>query len=85
MNTPIQGSAADIIKRAMVNAHARLAKEGLRARLLLQVHDELVLEAPADEAEAAAALVAEEMSESVQFTVPLKVDVAVGKSWMDAK
>lgn len=85
MNTPIQGSAADIIKRAMVNAHARLAREGLRARLLLQVHDELVLEAPADEAEAAAALVAEEMSESVQLTVPLKVDVAVGKSWMDAK
>jgi len=85
MNTPIQGSAADIIKRAMVNVHARLAKEGFRARLLLQVHDELVLEAPADEAEAVAALVAKEMSESVQVAVPLKVDVAVGKSWMDAK
>ena len=85
MNTPIQGTAADIIKRAMVNAHARLAKERLRARLLLQVHDELVLEAPADEAEAVAALVAGEMSESVQVAVPLKVDVATGKSWMDAK
>lgn len=85
MNTPIQGSAADIIKRAMVNVHARLAKEGLRARLLLQVHDELVLEAPADEADEAAALVAREMSESVQAAVPLKVDVATGKSWMDAK
>jgi DNA polymerase-1 len=85
MNTPIQGSAADIIKRAMVNVHARIAKEGLRARLLLQVHDELVLEAPADEADAVAALVAREMSESVQVAVPLKVDVATGKSWMDAK
>lgn len=85
MNTPIQGSAADIIKRAMVNVHARLAKEGFRARLLLQVHDELVLEAPADEAQAVAALVAKDMSESVQVAVPLKVDVAVGKSWMDAK
>jgi DNA polymerase-1 len=85
MNTPIQGTAADIIKRAMVNVHARLAKERLRARLLLQVHDELVLEAPADEAEAVAALVAGEMSESVQVAVPLKVDVATGKSWMYAK
>jgi DNA polymerase-1 len=85
MNTPIQGTAADIIKRAMVNVQARLAKEGLRARLLLQVHDELVLEAPVDEAEATAALVAGEMSESVQVAVPLKVDVATGKSWMDAK
>ena len=85
MNTPIQGSAADIIKRAMVNVHARLVKEGLRARLLLQVHDELVLEAPADEADEAAALLAREMSESVQAAVPLKVDVATGKSWMDAK
>ena len=85
MNTPIQGSAADIIKRAMVNVHARLRQEGYRARLLLQVHDELVLEAPADEAEAVAALVAGEMSESVQVAVPLKVDVAIGKTWMDAK
>ncbi|MBP7893042.1 MAG: DNA polymerase I [Firmicutes bacterium] len=85
MNTPIQGSAADIIKRAMVNVHARLMKEGYRARLLLQVHDELVLEAPADEAEAVAALVAGEMSESTQVAVPLQVDVATGKSWMDAK
>ncbi|HOI37048.1 MAG TPA: DNA polymerase I, partial [Bacillota bacterium] len=85
MNTPIQGSAADIIKRAMVNVHARLAREGYRARLLLQVHDELVLEAPADEAEAVATMVAGEMSQSVQVAVPLKVDVAIGKSWMDAK
>jgi len=85
MNTPIQGSAADIIKRAMVNVHARLTKEGFRARLLLQVHDELVLEAPADEVQAVATLVAGEMSESVQVAVPLKVDVATGKSWMDAK
>lgn len=84
MNTPIQGSAADIIKRAMVNVHARLKQEGYRARLLLQVHDELVLEAPADEAEAVADLVVREMSGAVQISVPLKVDAKIGETWMDA-
>ncbi len=85
MNTPIQGSAADIIKRAMVGVHRRLRDGGCRARLLLQVHDELVLEAPREELEEIAAIVNEEMSGAMELSIPLKVDIAWGESWMKAK
>lgn len=85
MNTPIQGSAADIIKRAMVGVHRRLRDGGYRARLLLQVHDELVLEAPREELEEIAGIVKEEMSGAMALSIPLKVDIAWGESWMKAK
>ena len=85
VNTRIQGSAADLIKTAMVNMHRRLHTEGLRARLLLQIHDELVLECPPDEHEPVAALVREEMEGALELDVPLAVDLGAGPNWLDAK
>src|SRR5690625_3551414 len=84
MNTPIQGSAADIIKKAMIDLNERLERENLRSRLLMQVHDELILEVPEDELEAVKQLVPEVMEQTVTLDVPLKVDYAYGKSWFDA-
>lgn len=84
-NMPIQGTAADIIKVAMVRVHRRLAEEGLQAKLILQVHDELIVEAPEEEAERAAALLKEEMEGAAALSVKLSVDVNVGKTWYDAK
>ncbi|HEY2412266.1 MAG TPA: DNA polymerase I [Pirellulaceae bacterium] len=81
INTVIQGSAADIIKKAMINVHRRLAREALQAKLLLQIHDELVLEFPPEERERVEALVTEEMISAVALAVPLKVDVHVGPNW----
>lgn len=85
MNTPIQGSAADIIKKAMIDMANRLEKENLKARMLLQVHDELIFEAPKDEIEKLAVIVPEVMEHAVELKVPLKVDVAYGPTWFDAK
>lgn len=85
MNTPIQGTAADIIKRAMVNVAARLKREGLQARLLLQVHDELILEAPPEEKARAAVLLSEEMQNAATLRVRLPADVSEGENWYDAK
>jgi DNA polymerase-1 len=84
-NSPLQGSAADLIKIAMVRIHERLAREGLAARLLLQVHDELVLEAPAGEVERATSLVKREMEGAAELRVPLVVSVGAGGNWVDAK
>ena len=83
MNTPIQGSAADIIKLAMIRMHARLKAEGFRSRMLLQVHDEVVLEVPEDELAATIALVTETMEDAVVLDVPLQVDVETGPNWRD--
>ena len=83
VNTPIQGSAADIIKLAMIRMHARLKAEGLRSRMLLQVHDEVVLEVPEEELAVAIALVKETMENAVTLDVPLKVDVETGPNWME--
>lgn len=83
INTPIQGSAADIIKLAMIRMHGRLEDAGLRSRMLLQVHDEVVLEVPEDELAATIALVTETMERAVALDVPLKVDVETGPNWMD--
>ncbi|HEX4129409.1 MAG TPA: DNA polymerase I [Pirellulales bacterium] len=83
INTVIQGSAADLIKQAMIAVHARLRREQLRARLLLQIHDELIFEVPPDEADALAALVAAEMSGVMTLGVPLKVDVKTGRNWAE--
>ncbi|PLS16959.1 DNA polymerase I [Bacillus sp. M6-12] len=85
MNTPIQGSAADIIKQAMINMSERLKEENLQAKLLLQVHDELIFEAPQEELEILMKIVPEEMERAVELKVPLKVDYAYGPTWFDAK
>ncbi|MFG6116491.1 DNA polymerase I [Halobacillus sp. MO56] len=85
MNTPIQGSAADVIKKAMIDLHHRLKEEKLEANLLLQVHDELILEAPEDEIKQLQKIVAEVMENTVELDVPLKVDSSYGPTWYDAK
>lgn len=85
MNTPIQGSAADIIKKAMIDMARRLKEENLQANLLLQVHDELIFEAPKEEIAILEKIVPEVMENALQLDVPLKVDFASGPSWYDAK
>ena len=84
LNMPIQGTAADIIKLAMVNVYNRLNAEGLKAKLILQVHDELICECPEDEAQTVANILREEMSGAAQLSVPLTVDVKIGHSWAEA-
>src|SRR6201991_2249747 len=84
LNAPIQGSAADIIKVAMLGVHRGLAERGLRSRLLLQVHDELVLEVTAAERDEVEQLVRHEMGSAYQLDVPLDVSVGVGRNWHDA-
>jgi DNA polymerase-1 len=83
INTVIQGSAADIIKRAMITVLRRLREERLAARLLLQIHDELVFECPPEELTQLKALVTESMSSAAQLSVPLKVDVKSGDNWSE--
>ncbi|ARI76829.1 DNA polymerase I [Halobacillus mangrovi] len=85
MNTPIQGSAADIIKKAMIDLEYRLQEEKLQARMLLQVHDELILEAPEEEIEKLKDVVASVMEQTVELNVPLEVDYSYGPTWYDAK
>lgn len=85
LNTPIQGTAADIIKLAMVRVYERLKAEKMKSRLILQIHDELIIESPEDEAEMAAALLKEEMSGVMELSVPLLADAKTGRSWYDAK
>lgn len=85
VNTVIQGSAADIIKAAMVRAHAALDEAGLRARLILQIHDELLLEASAEEADRAGSVVRSAMVGAYPLDPPLAVDVGVGETWLEAK
>ena len=84
LNTPIQGTAADIIKLAMVNVYNRLKAEGLKARLILQVHDELICECPENEAQTVADILREEMSGAARLSVPLTVDAKIGHSWAEA-
>ena len=84
-NAPIQGTAADIIKIAMVRVDERLKKEGLEARLILQVHDELIVEAPAFESMQVAMILQEEMESAVDLTVPLTAEASMGETWYEAK
>jgi DNA polymerase-1 len=84
VNTPVQGSAADIIKISMINIWKRLKKEKCISRMLLQVHDELLFEIPEDEKHAMEELVREEMENAVKLSVPLKVDIGIGKNWGEA-
>ncbi len=85
MNAPIQGTAADIIKRAMVRLEERLRSSKMRARQILQVHDELIVEAPEDEVEAASSVLADVMTGAADLAVPLEVELGVGRDWDEAK
>jgi DNA polymerase-1 len=85
INMPIQGSASDIVKIAMLHVEDSIQREHLRARMLMQVHDELVVEAPAEEAERVAQLLKQEMETAVELDVPLTVEVGIGDNWMEAK
>ena len=82
---PIQCTAADIIKIAMIRVYNRLKADGLQAKLILQVHDELMVEAPEEETQAVAALLKEEMESAVSLVVAMLADVHAGKTWFDAK
>ncbi len=84
MNTPVQGSAADLIKKAMLDLRRALDERGLRSQLVLQIHDELLLEVPEAEAEAARGLVVEVMEGALQLQVPLAVDARLGRNWAEA-
>lgn len=84
INYPIQGSAADIIKQAMVRVHERMNKEGLRSRLIMQVHDELVFEVPEEERQRMEMLVCREMEHAVTLQIPLKVEISFGRNWSEA-
>jgi DNA polymerase-1 len=85
VNMPIQGTAADILKRAMIDLHTALPKSGLRAHMILTVHDELLFECARDDADAVAAVVREHMEGAASLKVPLTVDVGIGDNWRDAK
>ncbi|MBQ1914237.1 MAG: DNA polymerase I, partial [Selenomonadaceae bacterium] len=85
MNTPIQGSAADIIKLAMVAAWRELGKAGVRSRILLQVHDELVLEVAEEEIGQVSEILRKAMEHVVELSVPLVIDIHTGKNWAEAK
>lgn len=84
-NTPIQGTAADLIKLAMVRVSEALKAEGLKSRLILQIHDELILEAPEDEVEKASEILRREMEHAHKFNVPIVTDLHCGKTWFEAK
>ena len=81
INMPVQGSSSDIIKVAMINLHRIVQERGLKSRMLLQVHDELIFEVPRDEMEAMQSLVRKTMSSAIAISVPLKVDVKSGSNW----
>ena len=85
MNAGIQGLAADIFKVALVRLDARLGEEGLGSKLILQVHDEVLLEVPPDEEDAATKVTLEAMQGAAQLSVPLEVNLSWGQSWADAK
>jgi DNA polymerase-1 len=85
MNMPVQGTAADIIKIAMVKVHARLASENLKSRLILQVHDELLLEVKREEREKVSAILKEEMENAAKLLVPLVAEVHEGENWYETK
>lgn len=84
MNMPIQGTAADIMKLAMIRVQERLIREGFEGRLVLQVHDELIVECPESEGEAVAKLLTEEMEHVISLRVPLIAEAQIGHSWADA-
>ena len=84
MNAPIQGTAADIIKLAMINVYNALKEHNLRSRLILQVHDELLVEAPVEETEKVREILEQEMAHAAELAVPLEVEVEEGSNWYEA-
>jgi DNA polymerase-1 len=84
VNTPLQGTAADIIKVAMIHIQNRIEESGLSTRMIMQVHDELVFEAPEDELQQALSLIRSEMETVMNLSVPLKVSLCSGKNWAEA-
>ena len=85
MNSPIQGTAADVIKLAMIRVDKRLKESGIDARLILQVHDELLIESHRSCADQALLILKEEMEHAVSYSVPLDVDIHIGNTWFEAK
>ncbi|MBU0573733.1 MAG: DNA polymerase I, partial [Candidatus Margulisbacteria bacterium] len=85
INTPIQGTAADLIKLAMIQVDAALTEQNLKAAMLLSVHDELVFEVPPEEVETLKQIVKEEMESALPLDIPIRVDIGVGKNWAEAK
>jgi DNA polymerase-1 len=85
MNTPVQGTAADIIKKAMIQVRSAIREQGFKSRMLLQVHDELVLEAPAAELESVKHLLQSAMENAVLLSVPLSVEIKQGRNWAETK
>jgi DNA polymerase-1 len=85
VNTVMQGSAADLIKKAMINLHGRMAREQHPGRMLLQIHDELVFEAPEGAVDSLMGMAREEMTAAIPLSVPLVVDMKSGDNWLDAK
>ena len=84
INTPIQGSAADLIKVAMIRIQKRLESESLQSKMILQVHDELVFDVPKNELDVMSQLVRQEMEHAIELDVPIKVDVGTGSNWLQA-
>ena len=85
MNMPIQGTAADIIKIAMIRVSSRLARESLQGKLILQVHDELIVECPPEEREQVERILQEEMEGAVRLSVPMVAEAGSGRTWFEAK
>ena len=85
MNMPLQGTSADIIKIAMINVYNRLKTEKLQSKLILQIHDELIIDAPESEKQVVEKILKEEMENAVSLSVPLTVEVSSGKTWYEAK
>jgi len=85
MNSPIQGTAADVIKIAMIRVSRALRESGIEAKLIMQVHDELIVEAKAECADQAAEILVREMENAVKFAVPMTADYGIGDTWYDAK
>ncbi len=84
MNAPVQGSAADVVKMAMIKIDKELQEQNLQTKMLLQVHDELLFEAPIEEVETAKNLIKKEMESAIETNVPLLVEVGVGNNWLEA-
>jgi DNA polymerase-1 len=84
MNTPIQGSAADLIMEAMLRLHGRIKNEDLPLKMLLQVHDELVFECPREDAAEMAQIIKKEMENAMQLSVPVVANVGIGNNWLEA-
>ena len=85
LNTPIQGTAADILKLAMINIFEEFNKRGLKAKIIIQVHDELLIDCPTEEIDEVCVIIKDKMENAYKLSVPLKVDIETGINWYEAK